>query len=491
MSTAAASDTESVNTSSSSTDAGSRGAERGSEKPDAGAAAGNGAGSGPSSGESDVAESGEEKSEAKKLSASEDDALREQVHEAARKARVASRALGLARRADKDRALGLMADALRAGTEAILAANAEDVRLGTGAGMAPPLIDRLTLTEQRIDGIAGGLAKVAALPDPIGEVIRGSTLPNGLRARQLRVPLGVVGMVYEARPNVTVDAAGLALKSGNAVLLRGSSSAQHSNAALVDVLRGALEKAGLPADSVQLLPCEHRASVRHLITARGLVDLVIPRGGAGLISSVVAEATVPTIETGVGNCHVYVDASADPAMAELIVLNSKARRPSVCNSAETVLVHADIAEEIVPTLASALRRAGVTIHGDDRFLALAPGTLPASDEDWTTEYLSLDIAAAVVDSLDDALAHIARHGSGHTEAIVTSDIGVAETFAARVDAAAVMVNASTAFTDGEEFGMGAEIGISTQKMHARGPMGLSELTSTKWVVWGEGQVRSG
>ncbi|HTK63823.1 MAG TPA: glutamate-5-semialdehyde dehydrogenase [Pseudonocardia sp.] len=417
--------------------------------------------------------------------------MREQVHAAARRARVASRVLAQTRRAEKDRALGLMAEALRENTEAILAANAEDVRLGTESGMAPPLVDRLTLTGQRIAGIAGGLAKVAALPDPVGEVVRGSTLPNGLRARQIRVPLGVVGMVYEARPNVTVDAAGLALKSGNAVLLRGSSSAQHSNAALVEVLRGALEKAGLPADSVQLLPCEDRASVRHLITARGLVDLVIPRGGAGLISSVVADARVPTIETGVGNCHVYIDASADPGIAELIVLNSKARRPSVCNAAETVLVHADIAESIIPTLATALRRAGVTMHGDDRFVELAPGTLPADDGDWDAEYLSLDIAAAVVDSLEAALDHIARHGSGHTEAIVTSDIVAAETFAARVDAAAVMVNASTAFTDGEEFGMGAEIGISTQKMHARGPMGLTELTSTKWVVWGEGQVRSG
>ncbi len=420
-----------------------------------------------------------------------DDSLRDEVHGAARRARVAAGGLGQLHGVDKDRALAAMAEALRANTEAILAANAVDVRAGTEAGMATGLIDRLTLTEQRIDAIAGGLTKVAALPDPVGEVIRGSTLANGLRVRQVRVPMGVVGMVYEARPNVTVDAAGLALKSGNAALLRGSSSAQHSNAALVSVLRAALSDAGLPVDAVQLLPCADRASVRHLITARGLVDLVIPRGGAGLINSVVSEATVPTIETGVGNCHVYVDRAADVAMGELIVLNSKARRPSVCNAAETVLVHADIAETIVPTLAAALRRAGVTVHGDKRFVALAPGTAVATEQDWDTEYLSLDIAAAVVDSLDDALAHIARHGSGHTEAIVTSDIAAAEAFAARVDAAAVMVNASTAFTDGEEFGMGAEIGISTQKMHARGPMGLTELTSTKWVVWGEGQVRAG
>jgi glutamate-5-semialdehyde dehydrogenase len=478
VSTAAASDTESVKTSSTSTDIDSNApgavvADRAAE---------------PRGGASD---SGGPHDGGEHAGGGDSDELREQVHEAARRARTASRVLGQARRADKDRALGAMADALRANTEVILAANAEDVRVGTEAGMALGLVDRLTLTEERIGAIAGGLAKVAALPDPIGEVVRGSTLPNGLRARQVRVPLGVVGMVYEARPNVTVDAAGLALKSGNAVLLRGSSSAVNSNSALVDVLRGALEKAGLPADSVQLLPCEDRASVRHLITARGLVDLVIPRGGAGLISSVVADATVPTIETGVGNCHVYVDASADPAMAELIVLNSKARRPSVCNAVETVLVHADIAPTIIPTLASALRRAGVTMHGDERFVDMAPGTLPATDEDWTNEYLSLDIAAAVVDSLEDALEHIARYGSGHTEAIVTSDISAAETFAARVDAAAVMVNASTSFTDGEEFGMGAEIGISTQKMHARGPMGLSELTSTKWIVWGEGQVRAG
>jgi glutamate-5-semialdehyde dehydrogenase len=303
--------------------------------------------------------------------------------------------------------------------------------------------------------------------------------------------MGVVGMVYEARPNVTVDAAGLALKSGNAALLRGSSSARHTNTALVEVLRDALTGVGLPADAVQLLPCENRASVHHLITARGLVDLVIPRGGAGLISSVVTGATVPTVETGIGNCHVYVDANADLNLAELIVLNSKTRRPSVCNAAETLLVHADVAERFVPDIAAALRRAGVTMHGDERFVSLAPSAQPATDEDWDTEYLSMDIAAAVVDSLDDAISHIAEHGSGHTEAIVTTDLTAANTFTARVDAAAVVVNASTGFTDGEEFGMGAEIGISTQKLHARGPMGLPELTSTKWVVWGDGQVRPG
>ncbi|HEY2207115.1 MAG TPA: glutamate-5-semialdehyde dehydrogenase [Pseudonocardia sp.] len=417
--------------------------------------------------------------------------MRDQVHDAARRARVAADRLGQLRRSEKDAALLAMAEALRERTAEILAGNEKDVRAGRDADMDTGLLDRLTLTEERLAGIAGGLTKVAGLPDPVGEVLRGGTLANGLELRQVRVPMGVVGMVYEARPNVTVDAAGLALKSGNAALLRGSSSAVHTNTALVEVLRDALAGAGLPADAVQLLPCEDRASVHHLITARGLVDLVIPRGGSGLISSVVAEATVPTVETGIGNCHVYVDAAADLDMAERIVVNSKARRPSVCNAAETLLVHADIAETFVPSVAAALRSVGVTVHGDERFATLAPGALPATDEDWDTEYLSLDIAAAVVDSLDEAVAHIAAHGSRHTEAIVTQDLTAAGAFTARVDAAAVVVNASTGFTDGEEFGMGAEIGISTQKLHARGPMGLAELTTTKWLVWGDGQVRPG
>jgi glutamate-5-semialdehyde dehydrogenase len=419
------------------------------------------------------------------------DAVREQVHAAARRARRVAGALAQLRRAEKDAALLAMRDALGANTAQILAANAEDVRAGQESGMAAGLIDRLTLTERRIEGIAGGLTKVAGLPDPIGETVRGGTLANGLRLRQVRVPMGVVGMVYEARPNVTVDAAGLALKSGNAALLRGSSSARRTNAALVAVLRDALVGVGLPADSVQLLPSESRDSVHHLITARGLVDLVIPRGGAGLISAVVTGATVPTVETGIGNCHVYVDAAADLELAERILLNSKTRRPSVCNAAETLLVHADVAERFVPVAAAALAGAGVTVHADKRFAALAPGTLAATDEDWDVEYLSMDIAAAVVDSLDDAVEHIAEHGSGHTEAIVTADLTAATAFTSRVDAAAVIVNASTAFTDGEEFGMGAEIGISTQKLHARGPMALPELTSTKWIVWGDGQTRAG
>jgi len=422
------------------------------------------------------------------------DALREQVHQAARRARVAAAELALLTRECKDAALRLMADALVARAGEILEANAEDLRRGRESGLSAALLDRLELTERRITAIADALRVVVGLPDPVGEVLRGGVLPNGLELRQVRVPIGVVGMVYEGRPNVTVDATGLALKAGNAVLLRGSSSAESSNTALVRVLRDALTEAGLPADAVQLLPCHDRASVRYLITARGLVDLVIPRGGAGLINTVVQEATVPTVETGVGNCHVYVDAAADPDMAERVVLNSKVRRCSVCNAAESLLVHAAVAESFVPRITRALAEAGVTVHADPRFAALAGDTgrvVPAEEADWDTEYLSLDIAAKVVDSLDEAVAHITEHGSGHTEAIVTDDVRAAREFVARVDAAAVMVNASTAFTDGGEFGMGAEIGISTQKLHARGPMGLPELTTSKWVVWGDGHVRPG
>ncbi|WP_225978437.1 glutamate-5-semialdehyde dehydrogenase [Gandjariella thermophila] len=424
--------------------------------------------------------------------------MREQVLSAARRARAAAAQLAVTTREHKDAALRTMAEALRGRVDEVLAANEADLAAGRAAGLSEALLDRLALTAKRIDGIADGLLTVAGLADPVGEVLRGGILPNGLELRQVRVPLGVVGIVYEARPNVTVDAAGLTLKAGNAVLLRGSSSAERSNAALVTVLREALETSGLPADAVQLLPCHDRASVQHLITARGLVDLVIPRGGAGLISAVVEQATVPTVETGVGNCHVYVDAAADLDVAERIVVNAKARRPSVCNAAETLLVHADVAAAFVPRVIRALADAGVTVHADARFARLAatagvePGAVvPAGPQDWDTEYLSLDIAAGVVDSLDDAVRHIAEHGSGHTEAIVTRDVASARQFTGRVDAAAVMVNASTAFTDGGEFGMGAEIGISTQKLHARGPMGLPELTSSKWVVWGEGHVRPG
>jgi glutamate-5-semialdehyde dehydrogenase len=408
---------------------------------------------------------------------------REAVHAAARGARVASRRLALLTTAQKDAALHAAAEAILAASDAVLAANAADIDVARAGGTEESLLDRLRLTEARIEGIASGLRQVAGLPDPVGEVVRGSALPNGLELRQLRVPLGVVGMVYEARPNVTVDAFGLALKSGNAALLRGSSSAVHSNTALVEALRASLAAQGLPEDAVQLLPSADRSSVTHLIQARGLVDVVIPRGGAGLISAVVRDATVPTIETGVGNCHVYIHSAADLVMAEKIVVNAKTRRPSVCNTAETILVDKAIADTAVPKLLQVLQSHSVTVHGD------LPGLVPATENDWAEEYLTLDVALAVVDGLDAAVDHIDRYGTGHTEAIVTADLAAAREFTARVDAAAVMVNASTAFTDGEQFGFGAEIGISTQKLHARGPMGLPELTSTKWVVWGDGHTR--
>jgi glutamate-5-semialdehyde dehydrogenase len=408
---------------------------------------------------------------------------REVVHEAARRARVASRVLAQLTTAQKDAALHAAADALLAAADQVLDANIEDLLMAKSAGIEESLLDRLRLNKHRIDGIASGLRQVAGLPDPIGTVVRGSTLPNGLEIRQVRVPLGVVGMVYEARPNVTVDAFGLALKSGNAVLLRGSSSAAHSNVALVAVLREALATQGFPEDAVQLLPSADRSSVTHLIQARGLVDVVIPRGGAGLINAVVRDATVPTIETGTGNCHVYVHSAADLDMAENILINGKTRRPSVCNAVETVLIDDAIATTAVPRLIEALERHGVTVHGD------LPGLVPANDKDWGEEYLTLDIALKIVDGLEAAVEHINTWGTGHTEAIVTGELAAAREFTSRVDAAAVMVNASTAFTDGEQFGFGAEIGISTQKLHARGPMALPELTSTKWIVWGDGQTR--
>ncbi|GEM33680.1 gamma-glutamyl phosphate reductase [Nocardia neocaledoniensis NBRC 108232] len=409
--------------------------------------------------------------------------IRAAVHDAARRARVASRVLAQLTTAQKNDALHAAADALLAAADRVLAANEADIEAARAAGTEENLLDRLRLTKARVDGIASGLRQVAGLPDPVGVVVRGSTLPNGLEIRQTRVPLGVVGMVYEARPNVTVDAFGLALKSGNAALLRGSSSAANSNATLVEVLREALVAQDIPADAVQLLPSHDRSSVTHLIQARGLVDVVIPRGGAGLINAVVRDAQVPTIETGTGNCHVYVHSAADLDMAEAIVLNAKTRRPSVCNAAETLLIDAAVADTALPRLSKALTDAGVTIHGD------LPGQVPATEADWGEEYLTMDIALQVVDGLDAAVEHINTWGTGHTEAIVTADLAAAREFTTRVDAAAVMVNASTAFTDGEQFGFGAEIGISTQKLHARGPMALPELTSTKWIVWGDGQTR--
>jgi len=410
---------------------------------------------------------------------------------AALRARAAARVLRTLPTDVKDGALAAMADALVERVDEILAANALDVDAAEAAGTPASVVDRLRLDAGRVAGVADALRTLIALPDPVGDVVRGSRLPNGLELRQVRVPLGVVGIVYEARPNVTVDAAGLCLKSGNAALLRGSASAHRTNTALVAVLTEAAAKAGLPEGSVELLPAD-RASVGELLNARGFVDVVIPRGGAGLIQRVVRESTVPVIETGVGNCHVYVDASADPVTAEAIVLNSKTHRVSVCNSAETLLVHRDV--PFLPRLLSALADAGVTLHGDPAAVDVAaasgvPGVVPATDEDWATEYLSMDMAVRVVDDLPAALDHIARWGSGHTEAIVADSARAIAEFTAGVDAAAVMVNASTRFTDGGEFGFGAEIGISTQKLHARGPLGLPELTSTTYVVTGNGHTR--
>ncbi|MEY6565617.1 glutamate-5-semialdehyde dehydrogenase [Streptomyces sp. PGLac3x] len=412
---------------------------------------------------------------------------------AGRRAQEAAADLAALPRAVKDDALRAVADALEARSEEIVAANAGDVRRAEEAGTAASVVDRLTLTAERVRAIAADVRHLVTLPDPVGEVVRGSTLPNGIDLRQVRVPLGVVGIIYEARPNVTVDAAALCLKSGNAVLLRGSSSAKESNTALVAVLRDAVAAAGLPADAVQLVPGDTHDSVRELMRARGLVDVLIPRGGAALIRRTVEESTVPVIETGTGNCHVYVDAEADLDTAVDILVNSKAQRPSVCNSAETVLVHRSIAAAFLPRALDALAEAQVTVHGDARVRELAEDSkatvVEATDEDWATEYLSYDLAAAVVDSLDEAVAHIRRWSSGHTEAIVTTSQAAARRFTQRVDSTTVAVNASTRFTDGGEFGFGAEIGISTQKLHARGPMGLPELTSTKYILTGDGHIR--
>jgi glutamate-5-semialdehyde dehydrogenase len=422
------------------------------------------------------------------LPASDVAATEGEVHAVAARAREAAIELAPLNRAAKDVALQAMAAALEDASNAVLAANRRDVEAGQAAGMSDSLVDRLALDAGRVAAMAQGLRDVAALPDPIGEVLRGYTQPNGLQITQVRVPFGVIAMIYEARPNVTVDAAALALKSGNAALLRGSASAYNSNLALVEVLAGAAEKAGLPADAIQLVPGTDRTSVGHLLNARGLVDLIIPRGGAGLIDYVVRNSTVPVIETGIGNVHVYVDADADLDVAERIVVNAKVSRPSVCNSAETLLVHRSVAGAFVPRIAAALMNQGVVLHGDADF-ARIDGVLPATDEDWSTEYLSLDMAARVVADVDEAITHIRRWSSGHTEAIITRNLDTARRFVARVDSAAVMVNASTRFTDGAEFGFGAEIGISTQKMHARGPMGLAELTSSKWIVIGDGHTR--
>ncbi|MGW5686359.1 glutamate-5-semialdehyde dehydrogenase [Nonomuraea sp. NPDC003754] len=415
--------------------------------------------------------------------------MSEEFLKVAHAAREAAAELAPLPRAAKDRALRAIADALVEHHAEIIEANAADVAKAREAGTSEAMIDRLRLDEARVEAIAQAVRDIAELPDPVGEVVRGGTLPNGLELRQLRVPLGVIGIIYEGRPNVTVDGAALCLKSGNAVLLRGSSSAYSSNTALVKVMQAALEATEVPAGAVQLVPGLTRDSVKELMRARGLVDVLIPRGGASLINSVVEESTVPVIETGVGNCHVYVDADADLDLAVEILVNAKAQRPSVCNAAETLLVHTDVADRFLPKALAALAEAGVTVHGDARVAAFGE-VVPATEDDYLTEYLSLDIAAAVVDSLEAAVAHIRKYGSGHTDAIVTRSQRAARRFVQLVDSAAVAVNASTRFTDGGEFGFGAEIGISTQKLHARGPMGLPELTSTKWVYTGEGHLRT-
>ena len=409
------------------------------------------------------------------------------VHEQAEKARTAALTLSSATRATKDAALLAMADALAKSETAILEANGRDVARAEANGTSAALIDRLRLTADRIAGMVEGLRELAALPDPVGDVVRGWTNANGVQVRQVRVPFGVVGIIYEARPNVTADAGGICLKSGNAALLRGSSSAAESNAAVVEALQTGLVDAGLPAESIQLVSGA-REVTNDLMAARGLVDVLIPRGGAGLIDNVVRHSQVPVIETGVGNCHIFVDAGADEQMALNIVINAKVQRPSVCNAAETLLVHAEIADSFVPKVLETLAAHGVAVHGDSQVAAYGD-VIPAAERDFAEEYLSLDLAVAVVDSLDAALQHIRRYSTGHSETIITESQTSAARFTAEVDAAAVLVNASSRFVDGGEFGFGAEIGISTQKLHARGPMGLAEMTSTKYVVTGSGQIR--
>ena len=389
----------------------------------------------------------------------------------------------------KRRALLEAAQALRAAAPEILAANAVDLAAARESGMRDAMLDRLTLTEARIEAMAQGVEDVAAQRDPVGRVLSGETRPNGLKIEKVTVPMGVIGIIFEARPNVTSDAAALCLMAGSTVILRGGKEAFHSNMAVTSVLQAALERAGLPRTAVQLVQDTSRESSREMMGLVGYLDLLIPRGGAGLIRAVVENARVPVIETGVGNCHVYVDESADIDMAAEIIFNAKTSRPSVCNAIETILVHEKIAEKALPAIAARLREKRVELRGDDRTRAILPEAVPASEADWETEYLDYILAVRVVDSLDEAVVHIARYSSGHSECIVTRDLRAAEAFTARVDSAAVYVNASTRFTDGGEMGLGAEIGISTQKLHARGPMGLNEIVSYKYVIRGDGQVR--
>ena len=416
------------------------------------------------------------------------DSVTAQIAAVTKAARTAQKSLASASRADKDAALAAMAQAIDTNRAVILEANATDLQRGRQEHTAEAMLDRLELTDERIDGLVSALGDLAALPDPIGNVMRGNNLPNGIRMQQVRVPLGVVGAIYEARPNVTVDIAGIGIKSGNAVILRGGSAAETTNGVTISVLRNALESRGLPADLIQGVDQWGRDGANALMTYRGGVDVLIPRGGPGLIRTVVDNAAVPVIETGAGVGHVFVDASANPQKAVDIVFNSKTHRPSVCNAAETVLLHKDAKETGVSVLKS-LQEAGVMLHVDQTAATWVADAVAATEEDWSTEYLDMQMSVKIVDNIEQALDHVETYSTGHTEVIVTENLSNAERYIANVDAAVVMVNASSRFTDGGQFGLGAEIGISTQKLHARGPMGLEELTSTKWILRGDGQIR--
>lgn len=427
--------------------------------------------------------------------AAQSDGFRAAVRELATQAREAQGAIRSANRNVKDAALRAMATSLREHSEQIIAANAIDLERERAGGMSEGLVDRLALTEARIEAIAAAVEDIAALPDPVGQIVDGQTLPNGLRVRRQRVPMGVVGVIYEARPNVTVDVVALALKSGNAVILRGGSAAERSNEVIIAALHAALRAQGLPEALVSTVDPWGRDGATAMMQARGFLDVLVPRGGAGLIAAVVENSKVPVIETGSGNCHIYVDATADLERAVEIVVNAKTQRVGVCNAAETLLVHEDAAADFLPKAAAALWERGTTLHADAETLAylapLGPGEelVPATETDWETEYGSLDLAVAVVPGVDEATEHIRRYTTGHTEAILAEDTRTIERFKEGVDSAAIMVNASTRFTDGGELGLGAELGISTQKLHARGPMGLEALTTVQWIVEGEGHIR--
>ena len=397
--------------------------------------------------------------------------------------------MACARGGQKDAALTAIASALIKNADAIIAANQTDLENGKAAGLTPALLDRLSLDAGRIEAMADGVEKIAAMDDPVGRIISGSSRPNGLKIQKVSVPLGVIAVIYEARPNVSVDAAALCLKAGNAVILRGGKEAIHANKALAAIMRAAIKSAGLPEDCVQLVEDTSRESANELMKMNRYIDVLIPRGGAGLIKAVMENSTIPVIETGVGNCHIYVDSAADIDMAAKIILNAKTSRPSVCNACESILVHKDIAELALLAINAGLSEKSVEIRGDEIVCAILPGAVPADENDWGREYLDYILSAKVVADIDEAIEHIAAYGTKHSECIVTGDYAAAQKFLNSVDAAAVYVNASTRFTDGGEFGFGAEIGISTQKLHARGPLGLNNLTSEKYMVYGTGQIR--